>query len=73
MNSFSQVFYLSCQSNQSFGERITDLFRVGDDDAFAMPQDDMSRYANDSGTIWNIPQHNGAGTNSGVISDSDVA
>ncbi len=73
MNSFSQVFYVSCYSNQSIGERITDLFRVGDDDVFAVPQDDMSRYANNSGIIWNIPEHNRASANSGVISHLDVA
>jgi len=46
------------QLDDYIGERVADIFGVGDDDAFAVAQDDVSRYPDDRLICRYIAEHN---------------
>lgn len=73
LNSFSQVFYVSCHCNEGVGKRIADLSWIGSNDVFALPKGNMSGHAYDCRIRRNISQYNRTGPNPGVISDLDIA
>ena len=58
LKALAQFVYFRGQFNDHIGERIADIFGVGDDDPFAVAQDDVSGHADDRRICRYIAQHN---------------
>ena len=59
--------------DNDIGERIANVFRVGDDNALTVAQNDVARDTDDGGVVRYAAEDDGAGADAAIVSDGDVA
>ena len=68
-----QLLHAGGKRDESIGERILDVVRIGDEHALAVAIDDVRGHADDGGVGRHVGQHHRAGADAGVFADGDVA
>ncbi len=67
------LLHFSRHRRQGFRQGIVDLLGIGDHNALAFAENDVSRHADDGGIFGNIAQHDRTGADAAVFPDGDVA
>ena len=73
LDAFAEIVHFGRDRSKSFRERIVDLLGIGNHDALAFAEDDVTGHADNGGVVGNIAQHHRTGADTAVLSDRDVA
>src|SRR5271163_3058200 len=68
----TQLVQFRGQLDDYIRKRIANVFGIGDDDAFAVAQHDVSGNADDGGIGRNAAQYDGSRADAAVVADGDV-